>query len=105
MNQRLVYSRVKISLEQFCPVPCVLIKFTKKLREIIIAGIVKDFQYSSLKSVIEPAMILYDPSSGYKLLVKPNANQVTQANQAIARLWKKYVPDYPLETENNRGSI
>ncbi len=71
---------------------------TRKPRELIIAGIVKDFQYSSLKSVIEPTIIIYSETGGH-LLVKPSNNQITQAKQAIATLWKKHNPDYPLESE------
>ena len=71
---------------------------TKKPRELTIAGIVKDFQHSSLKSVIEPAIIIYSETGGH-LLVKPSNNQITQAKQTIAKLWEKHNPDYPLESD------
>ena len=64
----------------------------------VVTGIVKDFQYLSLKSFVEPGSISYDPT-GYHLLVKPSKNQIALANLVIARTWKKLIPDYPLEVE------
>jgi len=64
----------------------------------VVTGIVKDFQYLSLKSFVEPASISYDPT-GYHLLVKPSKNQIAQAHLAIAKTWKKFIPDYPLDME------
>jgi putative ABC transport system permease protein len=64
----------------------------------MVTGIVKDFQYLSLKSFVEPASISYDPT-GYHLLVKPSKNQIAQANNAIAGVWTKLIPDYPLDME------
>ena len=58
----------------------------------------KDFQYLSLKSFVEPASISYDPT-GYHLIVKPSKNQIAQAHQVIAQTWKKLIPDYPLDME------
>ena len=64
----------------------------------IVTGIVKDFHYASLKSLVEAACIYYDPT-GHLLLVKPSKNQIVLANQAIAKTWKKLIPDYPLDVE------
>ena len=64
----------------------------------VVTGIVKDFHYFSLKSVVEAACIYYDPT-GHLLLVKPSENQVDQAHRAIATTWKKLIPDYPLDME------
>jgi putative ABC transport system permease protein len=64
----------------------------------IVTGIVKDFHYSSLKLLVEPAFIIFDPR-GLHLLVKASENQLAQAQLAIAQTWKKLIPDYPLNTE------
>ena len=64
----------------------------------IVTGIVKDFHYASLKSLVEAACVYYDPT-GHLLLVKPSKNQIAQAHEAIAKTWKKLIPDYPLEVE------
>ena len=64
----------------------------------IVTGIVKDFHYSSLKSMVEPAIIVYNPT-GLNLMVKASDNQIAQAREAIAQVWKQMIPDYPLNTE------
>ncbi len=65
----------------------------------IIAGIVKDFHYSDLKSFVEPAFISYSNTGGH-LLVKASDNNIPQAREAIASVWQKLIPDYPLNTES-----
>jgi len=64
----------------------------------IVTGIVKDFHYASLKSLVEPACIYFSPPC-YHLMVKPSKNQIAQAHLAIAKTWKKFIPDYPLDME------
>ena len=64
----------------------------------IVTGIVKDFHYSSLKSLVEPALVAFDPK-GLNLMVKASENQLAQAKDAIAKTWKKLIPDYPLNME------
>ena len=64
----------------------------------IVTGIVKDFHYSSLKSLVEPALIAYDPR-GLHLMVKASENELAQAKEAIAQTWKRLIPDYPLNME------
>ncbi len=65
----------------------------------IIAGIVKDFHYSDLKSFVEPAFISFDNKGGH-LLVKASDNQVTKVREAISSVWQKLIPDYPENTES-----
>jgi len=64
----------------------------------IVTGIVKDFHSLSLKSLVEPAYIYYSPPGG-RLMVKPAKNQIAQAHQVIAQIWKELIPDYPLDME------
>ena len=64
----------------------------------IVTGIVKDFHWASLKSLVEAECIYYDPT-GHLLLVKPSKNQMAQAYSTIALTWKKLIPDYPLDME------
>jgi putative ABC transport system permease protein len=64
----------------------------------IVTGIVKDFHYSSLKSLVEPALIAYNPK-GLHLMVKASENELVQAKKAIAQTWKRLIPDYPLNME------
>jgi len=65
----------------------------------IVTGIVKDFHYASLKSLVEPACIYYSPPC-YHLIVKPSKNQIPQSHNTIAQTWKKLIPDYPLDMES-----
>ena len=65
----------------------------------IVTGIVKDFNYSDLKSIVEPAFIFYD-GKGQHLLVKPIANQTSEAREAIQQIWQKLIPDYPVDIES-----
>lgn len=65
----------------------------------LIAGIVKDFHYSDLKSFVEPAFISFSNTGGH-LLVKATENQVPQVKEAISAAWQKLIPDYPLNTES-----
>jgi len=65
----------------------------------IIAGIVKDFHYSDLKSFVEPAFISFDNKGGH-LLVKASDNQISQVREAISSVWQKLIPDYPENTES-----
>jgi len=65
----------------------------------IVAGIVKDFHYSSLKSVVEPAIISYK-NSGFHLLVKPLNSDDMFTQEAINKVWNKLIPDYPLNIES-----
>jgi putative ABC transport system permease protein len=64
----------------------------------IIVGMVKDFNYSSLKSSIGPVAIFVElnPISP-ALLIKPNDNGEEKAYSEIKKLWTKLVPDYPME--------
>ena len=64
----------------------------------IIVGIVKDFHYSSVKSIIEPGVIMFSPK-GLNLMVKASENQQALAYNAIDQTWKQLIPDYPLNTE------
>jgi putative ABC transport system permease protein len=66
-----------------------------------IIGIVKDFHYSSLKDIIDPAIIIYN-NTGNHLLVKPSVNQSAAMEQGIRETWQKLIPDYPLDTESVR---
>jgi len=68
------------------------------MEKIIVKGIVKDFHYSSLKSLVEPAFIVFD-TTGLHLMVKASENQFAQVHEAIAKTWKKLIPDYPLNME------
>ncbi len=64
-----------------------------------IIGIVKDFNYYSLKKVIEPTIITCD-TAGNHLLVKASPGQLQQARKAITKAWQRLVPDSPPDLES-----
>jgi putative ABC transport system permease protein len=69
------------------------------MEDMIVTGIVEDFHYSDLKSIVEPAFISFDNKGGH-LLVKATENQTQEARSAISAIWQKLVPDYPVDTES-----
>ena len=86
------------SLAEMFPTQNLIGKGVPGMEDRIVTGIVKDFHYSSLKSLVEPAFIAFDPK-GLHLMVKPSENQIAQAHEAIAETWKQLIPDYPLNME------
>jgi putative ABC transport system permease protein len=71
------------------------------METMIIIGIVKDFHYSDLKSLVEPAFISFDNKGGH-ILVKASQNKMLEARNTISRTWQKLIPDYPVNTESVR---
>src|ERR1035437_884364 len=69
------------------------------MEDVTIVGIVKDFNYFSLKSYVEPSFISYS-NKGAHLLVKPSEKQTIQARNVIAQIWHELIPDFPLNTES-----
>lgn len=67
--------------------------------DMIITGIVSDFNYSDLKSLVEPAFISYS-NKGSHLLVKPSENQIAEARKIIFKVWQELIPDYPINIES-----
>ncbi|HKK42629.1 MAG TPA: ABC transporter permease [Bacteroidales bacterium] len=68
------------------------------MEEMIIIGVVKDFNYSGLKQHVGPAFISFS-EKGNHLLVKPENNQEKKALIAVSETWNKLIPGYPVNTE------
>jgi len=69
------------------------------MEDMIVTGIVKDFHYSDLKSIVEPAFISFDNKGGH-LLVKAAEDQIQEARNAISSIWLEMIPDYPVNMES-----
>jgi putative ABC transport system permease protein len=69
------------------------------MNDVIITGIIRDFNYSDLKSKIEPAFVSFDEKGGH-LLVKASANMIPEARRTITGIWEKLIPDYPVDIES-----
>ncbi len=69
------------------------------MEDMIVIGIVKDFNYSDLKDFVGPSFIFFD-SKGSHLLVKPSPDQSAEARKSIEQIWQKLIPDFPVNTES-----
>jgi putative ABC transport system permease protein len=61
-----------------------------------IIGVVKDFNYESLRQAVQPAIFKYDKPS-WVVYLKTSATQAPHAIAAAEKQWKRYNPDYPFE--------
>jgi putative ABC transport system permease protein len=61
-----------------------------------IIGVVKDFNFASLKEAIKPSVIFYK-DNGYRLYVKTTGNGAAKALAATKKLWDQYNPGIPFE--------
>ena len=64
-----------------------------------IIGIVRDFNFSNLRTAIEPAFISYD-SKGFHLLVKPRKDNEKETVNIISKIWDDLIPGYQLNSES-----
>jgi putative ABC transport system permease protein len=69
-------------------------QFTLWQTKATIIGVVKDFNYASLKQRIEPSVFFFQPAN-WRLFIKTNGKDATDAIAAAQDIWTKYVPDYP----------
>ncbi|HYG19441.1 MAG TPA: ABC transporter permease, partial [Ohtaekwangia sp.] len=62
-----------------------------------IIGVVKDFNFGSLHSPIEPLIMRVDPQWMNCLLVRAKPNETEAAIRSVEKLWKEYAPGYPFK--------
>ncbi len=61
-----------------------------------IIGVVKDFNFASLKESIKPSVIYYK-DNGYRIYIKTTGNGAAKAIVAATKLWNQYNPGIPFE--------
>lgn len=61
-----------------------------------IAGIVEDFHWDGLESLVPPAIVAVN-SEGRNLLVKIKDGQQADGIQVIKSVWEELIPDYPFD--------
>ena len=61
-----------------------------------ITGVVKDFNYASLKQAVEPAIFYYG-ASNWRMYIKTTARDASKAIAATEKVWKKYDADSPFQ--------
>jgi len=69
------------------------------MENMVISGIVEDFNYSDLKSKVGPAFISCSDKGGH-LMVKASPGKEKEAANAISDVWKGLIPDYPVNIES-----
>jgi len=62
-----------------------------------IVGVVKDFNFGSLHSPVEPLIMRVDPEQSYCLLVRVRPDETETALRSAEKLWKEYAPGYPFK--------
>ncbi|WP_198175041.1 ABC transporter permease [Spirosoma arboris] len=63
----------------------------------VIIGVVKDFNYKSLREKIGPMVITNQPSGGF--YIKTTVRNTSAAILAAQKIWKKFFPDDPFDYE------
>jgi putative ABC transport system permease protein len=61
-----------------------------------IIGVVKDFNFASLKQAIEPSIFVYRPTS-WQMYVKTTGKDTPYAIKAIQKYWQQYNSNFPFE--------
>ena len=71
-------------------------------REYHVIGVLNDFNYSTLRSPVEPFALFHRASGSYDIsdsyvVVRLGANELTQGLQFLEQAWKSFVPDMPFD--------
>jgi putative ABC transport system permease protein len=73
-----------------------------RVREVI--GIMRDFNYQSLKDPIQPMAVVLGTEPNWEMAIRVGNGKLEESITIIQTLWKKYAPDAPFEytlLENN----
>jgi len=62
-----------------------------------IVGVVKDFNFGSLHSAVEPLIIRMSMNNVWVVLVRAKQNETAAALRSVENLWKEYAPGYPIK--------
>ncbi|HCZ37573.1 MAG TPA: cell division protein FtsX [Cytophagales bacterium] len=69
---------------------------TRTLKEFRIIGIVKDFNFSSMREAVKPLTFIYGSNDG-GMSVRLSGTDITQTVSAIENIWKTVALDIPFE--------
>ncbi len=70
---------------------------TKTLKEFRVIGIVKDFNFSSLREHVKPLAFIFGSDDGAMTVRIAGSSDITQVLSAIEDKWKLVAPDLPFE--------
>ena len=66
-------------------------------RSFTVAGVMKDFNFKSLKEAIYPFMIIYNPDERDHLIVRANTGDYPELLKQMEAAWKKVLPSTPFD--------
>jgi putative ABC transport system permease protein len=66
-----------------------------RVREVI--GILKDFNFQSLRDTIQPMAIVLGNEPNWEMAIRVKEGMINQSIPIIEKLWKKYAPNAPFE--------
>ena len=62
-----------------------------------VIGVVRDFNYTSLRDAIEPMCIIFSSKMPSNITIRIAGNQIGNTITNITKTWKELLPDYPLK--------
>ena len=62
-----------------------------------IVGVIKDFNFGSLHSPVDPLVIRLKPENINCIIVRAKEGQTAEAIRSAEKLWKEYAPGYPFK--------
>jgi len=74
-----------------------ILKYSGTDEQYTIIGLIKDYHYRSLHSIIEPQFTLLVPDGSYLMMVRLRQGETDAGLKAIEELWKKFSPDVQME--------
>ncbi|HCW08349.1 MAG TPA: hypothetical protein DGG95_13395 [Cytophagales bacterium] len=68
-----------------------------KSKRLEVIGILKDFNFQSLKGSIRPMVILLGSEPNFEMAIRLTPGNVQEKVKLVERIWKKYAPQAPFE--------
>jgi len=62
-----------------------------------IIGVIEDFHFRSLHTLIEPFILIHQPRRFWQMIVKIDAHRFPEGLAHLEKIWKKFVPEFPFE--------
>lgn len=62
-----------------------------------VIGVLKDFNYQSLRDDVKPMAILLGPEPNLEMAVRLSPGNAPEQIRTLEKIWKKYAPDAPFE--------
>ncbi|MBX2955101.1 MAG: ABC transporter permease [Cyclobacteriaceae bacterium] len=70
---------------------------TMEGNELEVIGVIKNFNYESLKSNIRPMIIMLGPEPNFEAGIRFASDDIQRNIKLVEEVWKKYAPQAPLE--------